>query len=73
MTPAVARERKRAAERALDAWVLGLTAEATRESCPDDDAAFSAFLSEIAGDPYLSKMEYAKVVRVGARPAPRRP
>lgn len=53
----------RAARNSLDAWVLGLLAQNCRALLPRDEA-FSAFLSEIAGDKFLSKMEYAKVVRV---------
>lgn len=63
MRPKFTPAQRRAATNALDAWVLGLVAQKCRESV-SRDVAFSAFLSEVAGDPYLSKMEYAKVVRV---------
>ncbi len=58
------RERKRAGLRALEAFVLNVVAGRARESLTDEADAFSAFLSEIAGSDYLSKMEAAKVVRV---------
>ncbi len=47
----------------LDGFVLGAVAEKARESCPDKETAFSAFLSEVAGDPYLAKMPYARAVK----------
>jgi hypothetical protein len=55
---------RRAANGALDGWVLSLVAKAARESAPDEEAAFSAFLSEVAGDEYLSSMELARAVRL---------
>ncbi len=55
----------------LDRWVLGAVAEKARESCPDKETAFSAFLSEVAGDPYLAKMPYARAVKTTRKPRAR--
>jgi len=38
----------------LDRWVLGMIADSARKWCPKD-AAFSAFLSEIATVPWLRR------------------
>jgi hypothetical protein len=47
----------------LDREVLTLVARSIRESVRGEDEAFSAFLSEVAGDPYLRAMPLAKMVR----------
>ena len=53
---------------ALDAWVLGMVAQKARESVPGGNVAlaFSAFLSEVAGDPYLYKMRWSRAVHAPA-------
>lgn len=63
--------RSQSAGDALDAWVLGLVAQKARESVPggDEELAFSALMSEMAGDPYLYKMRWSQVVRVDQRRA----
>ncbi len=56
-------KQRREANSALDGWVLGQVAQTARRSAPDEVTAFSAFLSEVAGDPYLAKMPYARAVK----------
>lgn len=55
-------QRKRAGRRYIDRMVLGFVAYMARESCPAA-CAHSAFLSEVAGDPYLATLEPAKPLR----------
>ena len=52
---------RRTANNTLDAWVLGLVARKARDTLPHDEgAAYSAFLSEVAGSAYLSRMPLAR-------------
>lgn len=48
------RKERNQAEVFLDRWVMGAIAEQARNSCPID-AAFSAFLSEIATVSWLRR------------------
>ncbi len=66
----MSRARNQSAGDALDAWVLGFVASLARRSVPgcDEELAFSAFMSEVAGDPYLYKMGLSRAVHVTGKP-----
>jgi len=49
------KRKRNAAEVFLDRWIMGAIAKAAREWCPDEESAFSAFLSEIASVPWLRR------------------